>query len=935
MDDSRLQSDIQYLEDALDEVIRDQEGDPLFRLVEEFRTACKKIKYRYDPSIEEFLIHEAERLNTATSSKLIQAFALYFYLLNTAEENFGMQQRREVQRHGGVVKGSFEDCLDRLQKTRLDRETLVDLLNTLSVEPVMTAHPTEAKRLTILKKYRKIYLTIFKKENPIWTPEEKALLRDDIINEIQKLWQTGDIFLERPTVEEEVTNGLHYFRETFYVVIPKLYRSLLRSMEKFYPDRDIHIPPALKFGSWIGGDRDGNPNVTPEVTRWTLRTHKNLILQLYIQSIHNLIGSLSQSTTKVTISKELLSSIEREVAERPEIGQRVLNRNPYEPYRQKLSFMKMRLEGAREAIREGASHERRDEIRPYPGPSEFLEDLSIVRRSLIENKGMRTALIEIDAMINRVKVFGFHLASLDIREEAERHTRAICEVFDRLGIYPGFKDLLEEEKIGILSREIENLRPLIFERMDLSGESLKTIETFKAIRWARETIDPEAVGSYIISMTHRISDILTVLLLVKEAGLYRDNSIPLTLPSPPGGEGLGEGIDIVPLFETIEDLSRSREIMEGLFSLPVYKRYMNCRGRVQEIMLGYSDSSKDGGILTSSWELYKAQKGLWEVARRHGIRLRLFHGRGGSVGRGGGPTHKAILAQPPGTVQGNIKITEQGEVISSKYANQGTALHNLELMVAGVIEASSPAYHEEINILEERYAPVLDELSEISYRLYRELIDDPDFYTYFTYATPIGEIGLAKIGSRPERRRETWRIEDLRAIPWIFSWTQSRNMLPAWYPIGSAFQRFIGSDPAARMAILKEMYSKWPFFENLLDNIQMTMAKADMNIAHLYAHLVPDHKVGDRIFGIIKREFELSKEMLLVITGQKRLLDSDPWLQRSIQLRNPFIDPINYIQVNLLKQLRNEGLSEAEKREVADAMLLTISCIAAGMRNTG
>lgn len=920
MDDSRLQSDIQYLEDALDEVLREQEGEQLFRLVEEFRTACKKIKDQYDPAIESFLLREAERLDISISSKLIQAFALYFHLLNAAEENFGMQQRRDIQRHGDIVKGSFDDCLQRLIESRLDKKTLFELLNGLSVEPVMTAHPTEAKRLTILKKYRKIYLTIFEKENPIWTPDEKVLLREDIINEIQKLWQTGDIFLERPTVEEEVLNGLHYFRETFYPVIPKLYHSLKQCIERFYPDRDFKIPPVLKFGSWIGGDRDGNPNVTPEVTQWTLKTQKDLILSLYIQSVQELIGSLSQSTTKVNVSEELLSSLEKDVGEQPDIGQKVLDRNPYEPYRQKLSFIKMRLEGAREASSEDSLSKKGDTIRPYDNPYEFIKDLEVIRRSLIANKGMRTEDIEIDAMIRRVEAFGFHLTRLDIREEAERHTRVICEVFDRLGIYPGFRDLPEGEKTRILSTEIENLRPLIYEGMELSRESVNTIETFRVIRWAKDRIDPEAIGSYITSMTHRISDILTVLLLTKEVGLRGSAYY---------------GIDIVPLFETIDDLRRASEIMDGLFSLPVYKRYIDYRDMVQEIMLGYSDSCKDGGILTSSWELYKAQKALWDVAQRHGVRLRLFHGRGGTVGRGGGPTHRAILAQPPGTVRGNIKITEQGEVISSKYANQGTALHNLELMVAGVIEASSPVYHEDINTIEERYASVFDELSEISYRLYRELIDDHDFYTYFTYATPIGEIGLAKIGSRPERRRDTWKIEDLRAIPWIFSWTQSRHLLPAWYPAGSTFKRFISHNLVANTNILKEMYRRWPFFENLLDNIQMTMAKADMNIAHLYSGLVPESEIGNRIFEAIKKEFYLAREMILMITGQEKLLDNDPWLQRSIRLRNPFIDPINYIQVNLLKELRREGLTEVKQRELTDAALLTISCIAAGMRNTG
>ena len=920
LDDSRLQSDIQYLEDALSEVIREQEGGELFHLIEEFENACKRIKDQYDPSIEEFLLRESGKLNLPTSSKLTQAFALYFYLLNTAEENFGMQQRREIQRQQGRLQGSFEDCLARLKDKGVDRQTILGIINDLSIEPVMTAHPTEAKRLTILKKYRKIYLTIFKKENPIWTPEEKALLRQDIINEIQKLWQTGDIFLERPTVQEEIANGLHYFRESFYPVIPKLYFSLKRAMERFYPDNELYLPPFLKFGSWIGGDRDGNPNVTPDLTRWALKAQKDLILSLYIQSVYELTGSLSQSTTRVNVSAELLASIEIDAANMPDIGQRVIDRNPYEPYRQKLSFIKIRLEKTRDANNADLLSQVAHSERLYQKPSEFLDDLRIIRRSLKENKGSKTAEIEIDALIKRVEVFDFRLVRLDIREEASKHTRAICEIFQRLGIYLDFSDLSEEEKIRVLTTEIENRRPLIYEGMNLSPECIRTVETFRVIKWARENISPEAINTYIISMTHEISDILTVLLLAKETGLYR---------------GLAS-IDIVPLFETIDDLRRSGEIMDELFSLPVYRKYLEQRGDLQEIMLGYSDSNKDGGILTSGWELYKAQKTLRDVAQKHGIRLRLFHGKGGTVGRGGGPTHKAILAQPPGTIQCNIKITEQGEVISSKYANQGTALHNLELLVAGVMEASTPAFHKEIETLDDKYTPVLDELSGIAYKLYRELVDDPDFYTFFMHATPISEIGLAKIGSRPAKRKEqSWKIEDLRAIPWVFSWTQSRYMLPAWYPIGTTFKRFIARDQEAHSNLLKEMYQKWPFFENLLDNIQMTMAKADMNIAHLYSHLVPDEAIRDRIFDTMKREFELSREMILLITGQKNLLDNDPWLKRSIRLRNPFMDPINYIQVNLLKQLRETEVNAVKKKDLTDTVLLTISCIAAGMRNTG
>ncbi len=942
-DNERLQEDIQYLEEVLDQVIREQAGPELFHEVEEVRRACRELRHHYTPDLEEGLIHRVEHLNLSSCAQVVQVFSLYFQLLNVAEENFAMQQRRSEQREGRAVPGTFEDCFDRLNKSGIPFEEIRELFRHLSVEPVITAHPTEVRRRTILEKYRKLYLMIFRKENPIWTPREKEMLREEIVTEVQKLYQTGDLFLERPTVEEEVQNGLFYFRETFYPLLPMLYRELSHALRRAYPREGLDPPSFFRFGSWIGGDRDGNPRVTHEVTRWTLTTQKDFILSLYIASIHELIGSLSQSRFRVPFTDELLHSVQHDAESLPDAAGPVLSRNPHEPYRRKLSFMKLRLEATRRRNREEEAEGA------YESPDPFLRDLRLIHRSLSENLGERIAGMDLEPMIRRVEAFGFHLARLDIRQESSRHREALAEIFRTLQIADDYSTLPEEEKIALLSRELTTPRPLLSPHHPFSPEITEVMETFAVIQWARQTIDPDSVGAYIVSMTHQASDILGVVLLAKEAGLC--------------GEDLqGDyraALDIAPLFETIEDLHRSPHLMETLFAHPIYRKHLKARGDIQEIMLGYSDSSKDGGNLTSSWELYKAQKALWETARRHGIVLRLFHGRGGTVGRGGGPTHRAILAQPPGTVEGRIKITEQGEVISSKYANQGTGLYNLELMAAGVIEASllhpasstgvaagfSLRLRPEENDPMARYENVMEHLSEIAYRKYRELVEDPEFRDYFFQATPLFEIRNANIGSRPAFRTSPERLrqpggteglwlESLRAIPWIFSWTQSRHLLGAWYPLGSTFKSFVEEYPARNLSLLQKMYHQWPFFENLIENVEMTLAKADLHIGRQYAGLVRDEGIRDRLFDLIRTEYGLTVSMILRITGQHRLLDRDPGLQRSIRLRNPFIDPINYIQAHLLKRLR-EGPVGEEARKIQDAVLLTINCIAAGMRNTG
>ncbi|HLA50636.1 MAG TPA: phosphoenolpyruvate carboxylase [Thermodesulfobacteriota bacterium] len=668
--DKTLLNDIAYLKTILYQALTEQVGKRLLKVIDDLskKTILSK-DWSYDPqkgarmpALSGKLFKTIRRLSLSETARIIQAYSINFQLINLSEENFGMQDRRRKERQGLTVSGSIEDCVREFRETDVTPDEIQLLLNRLSITPVITAHPTEAKRRTVLEKHRKIYLSIFKKESPIWTDREREAIREEILGEVEKLWQTGDIRLERPKVKEEVLNGIFYFNKTFFDALPRIYDELCRQLQRYYPGYKFSIPPSLLlFGSWVGGDRDGNPFVTSEKTKWTLISHKELIIAKYMQIISRLISSLSISMQFILPGKEFLASIKEDANAMGAEGQRIIARNPYEPYRQRLSLIRKKLEN---------TNANKDVF--YRNIEEFIEDLNIIKRSLNANKGGRIARLEILPLIRQAEAFGFHLAKLDIRQHSEIHRVAAAELLKKAGIVtdiPFYLALPEQDKVKILSGELTSIRSLAPDYARLSHETKEVLDTFKVIKYAQDKISWEGVGSYIVSMTHNASDILTVGLLAKEAGLSGisdDNEI-------------FNRIDIVPLFETIDDLRRAPQILIALFSNPAYRRYLAKRDNIQEVMLGYSDSCKDGGILTSGWELYHAQKIITEAAAEYKIKLKLFHGRGGTVGRGGGPTHKAILAQPRGTVNGLIKITEQGEVISSKYANLGTALYNLNL----------------------------------------------------------------------------------------------------------------------------------------------------------------------------------------------------------------------------------------------------------------
>ncbi len=920
--DKTLLNDIAYLKTILYQALEEQVGKRLLKVIDDLsKKSILPQKGARTSALSGKLFKTIKRISISETARIIQAYSINFQLINLAEENFGMQDRRRKERQGLTVSGSIEGCVREFKGNGVTPDEIQLLLNRLSIAPVITAHPTEAKRRTVLEKHRKIYLSIFKKENPIWTDREREAIREEILGEVEKLWQTGDIRLERPKVEEEVLNGIFYFNKTFFDALPRIYDELCRQLQRYYPGYKFSIPPSLLlFGSWVGGDRDGNPFVTSEKTKWTLISHKELVIAKYTEIISRLISSLSISMQFILPGKEFLASIKEDASAMGAEGQRIIARNPYEPYRQRLSLIRKKLEN---------TNANKDVF--YRNIEEFIEDLNIIKRSLNANKGGRIAMLEILPLIRQAEAFGFHLAKLDIRQHSEIHRMAAAELLEKAGIVTGvpfYLALPEQDKVKILSGELTSIRPLAPDYVRLSHETKEVLDTFKVIKYAQDKISWEGVGSYIVSMTHNASDILTAGLLAKEAGLSGisdDNEI-------------FNRIDIVPLFETIDDLRRAPQILIALFSNPTYRRYLTKRDNIQEVMLGYSDSCKDGGILTSGWELYHAQKIITEAAAEYKIKLKLFHGRGGTVGRGGGPTHKAILAQPRGTVNGLIKITEQGEVISSKYANLGTALYNLNLLVAGVMEAAlnkkSGVRSQKSEDKEKKFEQAFKEISQVSFELYKELIDDHDFLTYFYQATPIEELEHLKIGSRPTYRKGKSGVEDMRAIPWVFSWNQTRHIIPGWYPFGSGLMAFIGND-AARERLVQEMYVRWPFFNNLVDNIQMVIAKSDMHIARLYSTLVKDKKIREKIYKKIHKEFKLTVKMLLKITGQERILDNAPLLQRSIAMRRPSIDPVNYIQVALLRRLRSGRMQGSEREKSIAALMMSINCISAGLRNTG
>lgn len=929
--DVPLRRDIRRLGNLLGCVLREQAGLPLFEKEEEIRNLTKDLRQAFSLDRQAAMARITEELDLPIATQIIRAFTGFLQLVNVAEQIHDIRKLRydQLMRPGISRPGSLDHAVAHCKAAGLPAESLHALLREMDITLVLTAHPTEAKRRSILEKTRRIGRHLAALDHPLLTPREQEVLEEEILADITAIWQSDEVRLRPPTVQDEVRSGLFYFDEILWEVLPLLYRDLRHALATHYPGVPFVVRPFLRFGSWIGGDRDGNPHVTLETTWEALRLHKELALRKHREGLERLGGVLSQSTTQVGVSDELRSSVEADEAQPGVLRLAGDLPTEREVYRRKLCHMRLRLEAALAANGGAGTGPTPGSVRPYTRAVELLADLAIVQQSLAENRGDRLAAGAVQTLVDQVGVFGFHLAPLDIRQDAAVLRASVAEIAQAVRLVDrDIRDLHETERQALLTRELRALRPLIPPFGRWSAQTADTIELFRLIRRARAEVAPEAIGAFILSMTEQPSDVLAALLLAREAGL---------LTREVGG--VVSQLDLVPLFEKIHVLRASPGIMDALYANGPYREHLAARAGIQEVMLGYSDSSKDGGYLTSNWELYVAQEGLAAGAAAHGVKLRLFHGRGGTVGRGGGPMHEAIHAQPRGTVRGKIKITEQGEMIYYKYGDPAVAARNLELVASAVLETSAGIHGD--SSTEAAWPTAMADMSNRAHKAYRALVaEDPDLFRYFEEATPVQEISRLNIASRPAWRHGASTLEDLRVIPWVFAWVQSRHYLPGWYGMGSGLQSFLAEDPSGRLTLLRKMYRGWPFFTRVIENAQMTMCKADMGIAHRYASLVEDPAARERIFGRIQAEYETCREVLLRITEQEELLDGDPALQRSLRLRNPYVDPLSYIQVSLLRRIRALQGEAGPDAEAAVAALrqplhLTINGIATAMRSTG
>jgi len=909
-EDLPLREDIRLLGRLLGDTIREDAGQAMFDLVEQIRRTA--VRYRRDHDSDSMAGFEAtiSALDPAQATSVVRAFSYFHHLANIAED---LHKRRRwlASAHDAVMRDeeSLAAALGRLRAAGVSGRRVIARLEKARVEPVLTAHPTEVQRKSILERHHSIAARLAAHHHQDPTCET------DLRRDIAILWKTSELRAAKPTVADEIENGLGYFRSTFLDAIPRIYAGLEDAL-----GRHVELAPFLRVGSWIGGDRDGNPHVRHDVTEQAVMRQASVIFDHYLAEIHALGSDLSLSSRYVEVPPEL----EALANASPD---RATSRSE-EPFRRALTGVYARL-AATEARLIGATGGPRAAIAPatpYPSPAAFLADLNVVDQALAAAKLDFVRGGRLRYLRRAASVFGFHLAPLDLRQHSEVHGRVVAEIFARATGRDSYPGLDETARQGALLAELTTARPLVSPHVTYSAETTEQLATMATAKRMQDRFGPESFPSYVISMTAGCSDILEVALLAKEAGLL----IP--------GEEPRLGLNIVPLFETIEDLRGCGAIMDRLLSMPLYRHLVESRGDLQEVMLGYSDSNKDGGFLTSNWELYKAELSLVEVARRHDITLRLFHGRGGTVGRGGGPSYHAVLAQPPGSVNGQLRLTEQGEVIASKYSDPTVGTVNLETLVAATLEASLLPGGD-LGSDEQRFYEALEELSGLAFAAYRKLVyETPGFIRYFREATPINEISDLNIGSRPSARRNSDRVEDLRAIPWVFSWGQCRQSVPGFYGFGAAVTAFLadgrnkGTSRHDREQLLKAMYQRWPFFRTVVDKLDMVLAKTDMGIAYRYAGLVTDRKLRESIFARIQHEHDETRKAFFLITGAKVLLESNPSLARSLRNRIPYIDPVNHLQVDLLRRLR---AARGDTSELRRAIHLTINGVAAGLRNSG
>jgi phosphoenolpyruvate carboxylase len=887
-------------------------------LVELLSTQLNKVIALRNPDVLPFILGDkalTEASNTEAES-VLQAWGIWFQLLNIAEENTGMRRRRQTEDLLGLdkVPGTFAHVFADAKETGVSAKEIQKLLDKAGVRPTITAHPTEAKRVTVLEIHRRIYVLLYRLEATRWTQRERSRFIDKLRNEIDLLWLTGELRMQKPTVANEVAWGLHFFQQALFERIPETLDRLEWSLEQSYPDHEFHIKPFFQFGSWIGGDRDGNPFVTNEVTETTLHSNRRLVLQHYDHKLVDIINRCSISENAITVSKELNAGLTRLLKQS---GQKdaLVKRNPGEIFRQYLMCMSLQLKNTIESDKETKD----SKAYHYKSADEFIKDLEIIEQGMIDASCEHQAIALIRPLRREAEAYRFCTVRLDLRENTTITTETLQSIWCELNTEenPPLPDSMKWEKwlISELARPLDELP----EFTNLSERAESTFGLFKLIAKMRTELDREAFGHFVLSMTRSAADILGIYLLAKYSGNFADEAGTESCLLP-----------IVPLFETIDDLRAGPAIMKVVLKTPVIRRSVKNQDSSQEVMIGYSDSNKDGGFFTANWELSKAQAELTKTGQENGISISFFHGRGGSVSRGGAPTGRAIAAQPAGSINGRMRITEQGEVVSSKYANQGTAQYQMELLAASVFEHSLKSLDEAELIPNPEFDQAMEALSNIAFTKYREFAETEGLVDYYNAASPVEELSMMKIGSRPAKRFGANSLDDLRAIPWVFAWTQNRHHVPSWYGIGTAIEGFIKVRGEEGEALLKQMFAKSRLFRLIMDEAEKSLAFVDLEVARSYADQVDNKEIRDNVFNMIEKEYQLSLAMVLEITENNDLTERFPKFSRKLKRRGQILNQVGKEQVELVQRFRKTG-----DQEDLIPLLLSINCVSAGLGWTG
>ena len=937
-----LSKQVNLLGTMLGQVVREQNGDPMLELVEDLRLKCKRAAREKDPALRREAEEKIQQLSREEIVGLLRAYTAFFHLVNQAEQQEIIRINRDRARRarpgdslqqlklnedgtGTPRSESIDAAISQLHEEGYTLEEVLSLLQQLDIQPTLTAHPTEARRRSIMYKQQDINRLLAELRREDTTPTEREQALDDLYNQIALLLGTDEIRAERPTVREEVDQGLYFMMGAIWETVPRIHRDVKQALRRYY-DEEVTLPAFLKYRSWIGSDRDGNPHVTPDVTRWTVARQRHAVLEQYLSELREMRREMSLSEQQINIPDALRRSIDDDAQELSLPEQRERNYR-HEPYRLKISYMIERIKRLGDSVHvssDGLQEPAASTARPSYDSTQFIDDLELLAECLQETEMESIARHgRLSRLLVWARTFGFHLASLDVRQHSGIHEEAVTVLLSKAGVESDYASLSEEEKLDLLTTELETPRPLLPREARLPEDTQEMMDTFAAIKEAVQQ-ESETIGSYIVSMTHTVSDLLEPMLLAKEAGLWQIEDGEVSCP-----------LDFVPLFETIEDLDAADDRMEALFTHPVYRKQLAARDHFQEIMLGYSDSNKDGGYWMANWALHKSIDSLGKVCDKHDVDARLFHGRGGTVGRGGGHTNKAILALPAAVHNGRIRFTEQGEVISFRYALPDIARRHVEqivnAMIRGTAKANAP--HEEDDVAPSASdAELMDEVARKAMDTYRAMIDDKTWWPWYAQATPIEHISRLPIASRPVSRASGSEVDfdSLRAIPWVFAWTQARYIVPGWYGSGRSLGEVI-QENEDNLAALRRLYKTWPFFSAVLDSAQREMRRARLDIARHYDALADEAEAS--FHDVITEDFEQARQAILDITEEEALLDNSPVLQKSISLRNPYTDVLNLLQVELIKRYRRAD--EEDHESLRRALFLSINGIAAAMQSTG